>query len=216
VPFSTELTAALSGATMGQLQYWRSDRGDRGPVLVPEYRDGRTWLYSFRDVVALRTVVYLREDKSLQKIRRALETLDDVGEGAHLSEYVLVSTDDGSIVWADASSDSYVDLVNKPGQLREPVVMETVFGRFRDKDGGLVRPLCEPFPHIRISPEVRGGYPVIKDTRVPYVNVATLVRDGVAPRAIRGIYPAVSAAAARDAAAFAAYVDERTQPRRAA
>jgi uncharacterized protein (DUF433 family) len=167
VPFTTELTAALSGATMRQLQYWRSDRGDRGPVLVPEYRDGRTWLYSFPDVVALRTAVY-------------------------------------------------VDLVTKPGQHREPVVMDTVFGPFRDKDGGLVRPLYEPFPHIRISPDVRGGYPVIKDTRVPYDNVATLVRDGVAPRAIRGIYPAVSAAAARDAAAFADYVDERTQPRRAA
>jgi uncharacterized protein (DUF433 family) len=158
---------------MGQLQYWRSDRGGRGPVLVPEHRDGRTWLYSYRDVVAIRTVVYLREDKSLQKIRRALETLDDVGERAPLSE-------------------------------------------FRDKDGGLVRPLHEPFPHIRVSPDVRGGYPVIKDTRVPYDNVATIVRDGVAPRSIRGIYPAVTAAAARDAAAFADYVDERTQPRRAA
>ena len=158
---------------MGQLQYWRSDRGDRGPVLVPEHRDGRTWLYSFRDVVALRTVVYLRQYKSLQKIRRALETLGDVAERAPLSE-------------------------------------------FRDRDGRLVRPLYEPFPHIRVSPAVRGGYPVIKDTRVPYDNVATLVRDGVAPRSVRGIYPAVSAAAARDAAAFADYVDERTQRRSAA
>lgn len=216
MPFSTELTAALSGATIGQLQYWRSSARNRSAVLVPEHREGRIWLYSFRDVVALRTVVYLREDKSLQRIRRALETLENIGDREHLSEYVLVPTEDDSILWVDASRQSYVDLVQRPGQERAPVVMDEVFGPFRDKDGALVRPLYEPLPHIRVSPEVRGGYPVIKGTRVPYDNVATLVRDGIRPRDVRNFYPSVNAAGARDAKAFADYVDERVHRRPAA
>jgi UDP-glucose 4-epimerase len=57
--------------------------------------------------------------------------------------------------------------------------MDQVFGPFKDNNGALVRPLFEPFPHVTVSPAVRGGYPVVKGTRVPYDNVATLIRDGV-------------------------------------
>lgn len=183
---------------------------------MPEHRDGRRWLYSFRDLLALRTVVFLREERSLQKIRQAIQTLDDIGDKEHLSAYVLVPTDDGSIGWIDRDQSSFVDLVKKPGSLREPVVMEQVFGPFRDKDGLLVRPLYEPFPMIRVSPDVRGGYPVIKGTRVPYNAVSGLVQDGVPPRKVRQFYPSVSASGARDAEKFADYVEARTSSRTAA
>ncbi len=53
--------------------------GDRTPgerLLVPELRQaGRPLLYSFRDVIALRTFVYLRGEHSLQKVRKAVSTL---------------------------------------------------------------------------------------------------------------------------------------------
>lgn len=66
--FPGDLTAALTGATMSQLASWRQGRP---PILAPEYGNKPSALYSFRDVVALRTVVKLRSDVSLQKIRKA-------------------------------------------------------------------------------------------------------------------------------------------------
>ena len=44
-------------------------------------------------------------------------------------------------------------------------------------------------------------------TRVAFDSVASLVRDGVGPTEIKGFYPSVSAAGARDATDFADEVD---------
>jgi hypothetical protein len=82
----TKLAAALSGATIRQLAYWRKPGPDGQPVLAPEYSAIRPIDYSFRDVIALRTCVRLRQEASLQKIRHALDTLRvDLGERDHLS-----------------------------------------------------------------------------------------------------------------------------------
>ena len=67
------LAAALSGATVNQLRHWRSPR--TGPLLVPEIATGPGVVYSFQDVLALRTFVRLRENASLQKIRAAIGNL---------------------------------------------------------------------------------------------------------------------------------------------
>jgi hypothetical protein len=92
VSYSPKLAAALSGATLRQLAHWRNAKSGRGAVLVPELSAARPILYSFRDVVALRACVKLRNEASLQRIRRALETLrDDLHEREHLSTYQLVA-----------------------------------------------------------------------------------------------------------------------------
>ncbi|MFI5567699.1 MerR family transcriptional regulator [Streptomyces sp. NPDC051740] len=87
--YSTRMAAALSGATVGQLRTWRQDRGN-GPILCPELA-ARPALYSFRDVLALRAFAHLRQDVSLQMIRKALANLKKIGEAEHLSSYSLVA-----------------------------------------------------------------------------------------------------------------------------
>ncbi|MGH2393840.1 MAG: DUF433 domain-containing protein, partial [Candidatus Limnocylindria bacterium] len=77
--FSPAMTAALSGATVRQLGYWRK-AGRRGTLLVPEISVEPLVLYSFRDVVALRSFVYLRRSHSLQAIRKAVNSLRQLGE----------------------------------------------------------------------------------------------------------------------------------------
>lgn len=96
VSYPPYLAAALSGATVRQLSHWRRDTAS-GAVLIPEVSRQRPILYSFRDVVALRTCVYLRKDSSLQRVRQALGNLRSLGELGHLSQYTLVS-DNGLIV----------------------------------------------------------------------------------------------------------------------
>lgn len=63
-------------------------------------------------------------------------------------------------------------------------------------------------PYVTSDPGVMGGIPCIKGTRVPAYLVAGLVLDGVPPRRLKAFYgPRVTAAAARDAAAWFAETD---------
>ena len=201
--YAPYMAAALSGATLRQLSHWRRSSGSSGAVLKPEVSVSRPVLYSFRDVVALRTCVFLRKDASLQKIRRAIANLRDLGEVDHLSRYKLVSDHD-SIVLVD--DDSAVDLVKKPGQ-QVIAEMSEVLRPFINKSNVEVPALLTPRDHITISPDVRAGHPVIAGTRVPYEKVAELLRDGVPSEAIHDYYPAVDQQAATDAFDFAEYVD---------
>lgn len=215
--YPTHIAATLSGATQRQLAYWRRSL-DNEPLLAPELGkvSGRL-LYSFRDVVALRTFVYLREQLPLQRVRRAvnkLRQLDDVDTldartglpTRHLSQYELYTAGE-SIVWRNERGE-FIDLVEAPGSLRLQAVMEEVFGPFRNMQGAEVVALFEPLPNVQIDPDVQGGYPVIRGTRIEFDLVASLVADGVEPEAIASIYPSVTADAARDAAQFGALVEQ--------
>lgn len=206
------LAAALSGATMRQLSHWRRETAS-GAVLIPEVSRKRPILYSFRDVVALRTCVYLRKDSSLQRVRQALGNLRNLGELGHLSQYTLVS-DHGSIVLV--KNDEAIDLVKNPGQC-VMAEMSDVLGPIVNRNDVPIPPLLRPNDHVEVHPEIRFGHPVVIGTRVPYENVAELVADGVPLNSVKDYYPSVDAAAAADAWKFGKYVDswrpkERRQP----
>jgi uncharacterized protein (DUF433 family)/DNA-binding transcriptional MerR regulator len=204
--YNTVVTAALSGASVRQLAYWRSARSSE-PLLAPAtYRPGARVTYSFQDVVALRTFVYLRaRDVPLQRVRRAVSTLRDLGQTEHLASYTLLAME-RDVVWR-ISADTAVDLTRMPGQhvIAQMVDILSGFRGLHDRD---VVPLLAPKPGVRVDPEVRGGYPVIDGTRVPYDLVAALLDDGVAADDVASFYPFVTAEAARGAVAFARYVDE--------
>lgn len=200
--YEPRLTAALSGVTMAQLAYWRRPRGNTSALFLPEISSGNRVLYSFRDVVALRTVAFLREDSSLQKIRRALGTLKSIGESDHLSAYRLVAT--GETI-ALVGEDETVDLVARPGQ-QIIAEMVNVLGPFSNRRGDAVPDFAHPRRNLEVDAGTLSGFPVIRGTRVPYDLVAELVEDGVSPEQVGTYYPAVSANAARDAHDYAKYV----------
>ncbi|MFE5656197.1 DUF433 domain-containing protein [Streptomyces sp. NPDC056517] len=203
--YEPKMAAALSGATLRQLAHWRNARAQRGAILVPEVSETRPILYSFRDVVALRTCVKLRQETSLQKIRYALSTLrEDLGERNHLSSYVLVG--EGARIFL-AESDHAVDLI-KGGNTVIHELVDVLAPFYRN--GRHIPDLLKPRDHVAVDSSVRGGEPVIDGTRIPAAEVAALVRDGIPPDRISDFYPGVSAAAARDANDFSDYVDSYT------
>jgi uncharacterized protein (DUF433 family)/DNA-binding transcriptional MerR regulator len=212
VAYPVKMAAALSGATVSQLRYWRSPR--TGPLLTPEIATAPKVLYSFKDVLALRTFVRLRENASLQKIRAAIENLRDLGEVDHLATYYLASDKRGSIQLVTEAE--VVNLVDKPGQLQVVAVIGEVIESFAVRAGVLVPHLLHPRPHLDVDPETQGGTPVIAETRVPYDAVAGLMRDGVPADRIADYYPSVTAEAAEDALDFARYVDSYDPASRAA
>jgi len=203
VAYPTKMAAALSGATISQLRHWRSAR--TGPLLAPEIATAPRAVYSFQDVLALRTFVRLRESTSLQKIRAAIGNLRNIGEVSHLPSYRLVADRGGNVQVLTATE--AVDLGMNPGQLQLVVVIGEVIEPFAARAGVLVPHLLRPRPSLAVDPETQGGTPVIAGTRVPYDAVAGLMRDGVSAGQIRDYYPSVTAAAAADALDFARYVD---------
>ncbi|WP_168220733.1 DUF433 domain-containing protein [Streptomyces sp. RFCAC02] len=209
--YSTRMAAALSGATVGQLRTWRRDRG-HGPILCPEL-SARPVLYSFRDVLALRAFARLRQNVSLQMIRKALAHLKKSGEVEHLSSYSLVA--DGDSIVLVGRDDHATDLVRRPGQ-RVVATMADILQPFAPRAGVVVPHLLMPSPHVSVDPGTQGGQPVIVGTRVPFDAVAELIEGGVPPEKISDYYPGVTADAARDAAAFALYVDSYDTGPRAA
>jgi DNA-binding transcriptional MerR regulator len=122
VAYPTKMAAALSGATVSQLRYWRAGR--TGPLLVPEVRAAPWALYSFRDVLALRTFVQLRAHASLQKIRAAVDSLRGIGEVGHLASYRLVCDRAGNIQLV--TDDEVVSLGRNRGQLQLVAVIGDV------------------------------------------------------------------------------------------
>jgi uncharacterized protein (DUF433 family) len=155
--------------------------------------------------------VYLRESTSLQKIRRAVEELDNLSDPKHLSSYRLVATGN-SIIWIEPKSthvepQQYIDVLRQPGQRVISAVMKQVLGSFITEDRKVL-PFPRPLPRIHSDPDILGGFPVVKGTRVPYDLVASLVRDGVSASEVRSFYPSVNTAGALDADRFALYVDQ--------
>ncbi|HVQ93347.1 MAG TPA: DUF433 domain-containing protein [Mycobacteriales bacterium] len=204
--YSAVLAAALSGGSVRQLAYWRSARSSEGPLLAPKYHEPRARVYySFRDVLALRTFVYLRgQDVPLQRVRKAVRSLRRIGEIEHISAYQLVAVGRG-VAWR-ASDEEAVDLTEQPGQ-HVIAEMLDILGSFQGPRGREVVPLLKPKPGVSIDPGVRGGYPVIEGTRVPYDLVSSLLADGMTAAEVASIYPTVDPDIAHGALDFDLYVD---------
>ena len=155
--YPTHVAAALSGASLRQLQHRRQGR-NREPLLPPEARSGGRVLYSFRDVMALRTFVYLREQLPLQRIKKAVSNLGLLTDGEHLSAYRLYVSG-SSIVWAE-SADGLVDLVEMPGQYKLAAEMRDIVKPFTNLQGAEVVDLLRPRRRLEVDPGVRWGFPV--------------------------------------------------------
>ncbi len=200
--FPEDLTTTLTGVTPYQLRSWR-----RFGLLVPEVSAKKPPLYSFRDLVALRTVAHLRSSTSLQKIRKAFAALPEFDLTDHPSEYSFAVAEDSIVVWTE---DGFMDLVKKPGQYHL-VSLADIYRPFRNRSNDLVADFEHPRPKLSVNARRLGGWPTIDGTRVPFDTVADAM-SGDSPigrEDIRRFYPGVTAAAADDALDFARDVAER-------
>jgi uncharacterized protein (DUF433 family) len=169
-------------------------------------------LYSFRDLVALRTVVFLRAEVPLQRVRKAFANLPVLDFTEHPSHYTF-GYDNKTIGVLDEDG-RFVDLVADPGQARIFTLAE-VFAPFSTSTGHAVVDFRKPRKRLEVHGRRLGGWPTIEGTRVGFDSVAKLVVGGIEPEDVRRFYPTVSAADAKDAADLYDEV-ERARKRRAA
>ena len=197
--FSTKMAAFLSGATVSQLNNWA-----HSSILLPELGT-HPRRYSFRDVVALRALAVLRSNVSLQKIRRALATMEYQNFTEHISEYRFATDGTSVKVWTD---DGFMDLVANPGQF-EFKSLADIYAPFTNFRGRHVPGLLEPAEGIEVRPERLGGSPTVAGTRVPLEMVMELTEgpDGLDADEIGEMYPSVSPQDVRNVISFNAAVE---------
>lgn len=116
--FSALQASRLTGASPSQIRYW-----SRVGLVVPSSRAGSSRRrYRFRDLVALRMVRSLLDaGLSLQRVRKAVEHLDTIGDD--LTDLRLVS--DGSTVFACRDDGEVLDAL-RHGQLALFVSVDAV------------------------------------------------------------------------------------------
>ena len=169
--FPLNLTATLTGASIKQLRRWSASG-----LLKPEAHEHRPMMYSFRDLIALRSIVYLRRETSLQRVRKALANLDVIDLTEHPSSYRFF-TDGRSIAVGDPNEDDVVvDLVKERGQTTD-LTLAAVYDRFETKAGRVVESFLKPKPRLEVNPRRMGGWPTIQGTRITYDTLADLVDD---------------------------------------
>ncbi|MCL0120141.1 DUF433 domain-containing protein [Corynebacterium pygosceleis] len=174
------MTQFLTGATESQLNRWA-----REGILVPEIQQSRPKLYSFRDLVALRMIARLRSTVSLQKIRLALQTLEDYDLTDHLSEYRFATDSKSVKLWTE---NGFMDVVNNPGQW-ELFNLEKIYESFVNFRKRTVPHLLEPSNGIKISPDRLGGRPTIRDLRVPFDTVIGWSEEVTTDEDLKEYYP---------------------------
>lgn len=159
--FSEDQVSALTGLSTRQLRYW--DR--KHEFFSPEYViDGRR-VYSFRDLVGLRTVATLRTRTSLQQLRKIDEELhrDHETPWAKLKFYLLGR----EVLYKDPSS-SNIQSASRPGeQVFEVIDLDEIKGTtiHEIKRQGERSP--DEIGQITKKRNVMRGKPVIAGTRIP-------------------------------------------------
>jgi uncharacterized protein (DUF433 family) len=212
VSYPPPLTATLSGATVGQLSYWRRPTASKGVLFAPEYGSRPRALYSYRDIIALRMFVQLRGDLSLQKVRKVVAWLEERFPDTHLSAHKVKALPGGkTAVWVSPDGE-YIDVIRQPDQAGFQVVIDDLFKAFTTNAGRRVPDLGEPTQGVTIDPEVRGGFPVIEGTRIPYNVIAGLRADGLPADEIAELYPLVTADDIAGAVQLAKLVAANTWP----
>jgi uncharacterized protein (DUF433 family) len=193
--FPDKLASTLTGASVHQLRAWRQNG-----IMVPEVQAKQPALYSYRDLVALRTITFLRAKLPLQRIGKAFQALKELDLTDHPSRYQFGT--DGEGITVDTGDGDILELYGNVGQ-RNLFRFEQIFRPFENLQGETVVDFEHPRKNLDLIPGRLGGWPTIHDTRVPYDTVASLLKGGdYSLEDVQTFFPAVSIEAAQDAISF--------------
>ena len=199
--YPADRAAALSGVPLSTVHYW-----SRNGVLVPGVSAERIKLWSYADLLALRTIYWLRHEKeaddggavpaaSMPAVRRALGMLRELSLD-------LFSDDGQSRVVVDRDGEIIVRSKSglaRPTSAQRVLDVLDVIAPFPTEPGMRGPDLREPRPHLRIVPGKLSGEPHVAETRLETQALAALARRGVSVTDILVLYPFVNRVAIEEA-----------------
>lgn len=198
--FTTETVSRLTNLSVRQLQHW-----DRSGFFSPAFADPNTRrphsrVYSFQDVVGLRTIAKLREaGVSLQELKK-VRTLFAPGQGDEWANRTFYTvgrsvffTHEDAIVAAKPLGQRV-----EPGILKMGPVVADVRAAIRQLH---VRPE-EQIGRITHDRSIMGGAPVVAGTRIPTATIAWFHRNGYTTSQILTEFPRLTEEDVEAAIAF--------------
>lgn len=188
--FSEEHAASLTGLSKGQLRAW-----DRKGFFVPRYaydqrRDPYSRIYSFQDVVGLRTIAVLMKDHhvSLQELRRVAEEFLRRGYG-HWAKFKLYVVK-RQVHFRRPGSKDIEGLWD--GQLAMVTIVDAINGiekRARD----ISKRSEDQIGRIEQHRHVVRNAPVVAGTRIPTAAIRRFHQAGYSVKEIIREYPTLTA-----------------------
>ncbi|MFL6197759.1 MAG: DUF433 domain-containing protein [Thermoanaerobaculia bacterium] len=214
--YSAERAAALAGVPKSTIYYWA-----RKGHLIPSVSQ-RPFLWSYTDLLALRTIYWLRQPKiafdrevpptSMPKVKRALEQLraldlDLFEEGRP----TVAVTSQGEV----AVNINAMALRLSDGQYLDPEIVNIV-GPFEGLEGAKGPDLLWPRPTVQILPRKISGAPHIAGTRLQTQSIYALRDRGFSVEQLVGIYPFASAGSLQDSIDLEQQLERNARLHRAA
>lgn len=201
--YPADRAAALSGVPKSTVHYWA-----RKWILVPSVSAERVKLWSYTDLMGLRTIYWLRQTKrsgdgpevpptTMPAVRRALEALRELDLSLWTEDGgPAVTVDRGGKIYIRASRD---DVQTPAGQRPLDADLLDLIEPFSTREATEGPNLQSPRPHLRIVPGKLSGSPHIVSTRIETVALAALADRGLDSERIHGLYPIVSPSAIAEA-----------------
>lgn len=187
VAFTVEHVSRITGLSPRQLRYW-DDIGFFQPSVADERGRPYGRVYSFRDVVALRTLALLRKDYHvpLQQLRRVGAWLAEHYQSPWASLRFYVA---GREVYFDDPRTGTRVAAERAGQVAIPIEMEQIArdtewaaDRLRERD-------CSQIGAITRHRYVAHNAPVVAGTRIPSEAIWSFHEAGYDAAAIIREYP---------------------------
>lgn len=207
-------TSQLSGIPVPTLYEWRRSR-----VFVGDYPKSSPMAWSYRDLVLLRLLAWLRQGR-MERFRAA-EKIHDVrsrlSEAAHIrwvhatrTEMVLVSGDDSRIV---DNSDSILPFADFSQLMRSFDLHEPIKElRRKNADSVWAPDLVQPSRCTHIVPWVLAGDPCIVRSRIPTAAMFALFDErSLDVESIVELYPGVTAESVEDSIRLEARLRQRKE-----
>lgn len=197
--FSADTVSRLTGISKRQLAYWDPDffppslgRHDVGR--------GKSRVYSFRDLVALRVLNALRNDARvpLPHLREVREKLLHLGEDMWGKTTLYVVNQ--RVAFVNPETDAMEEVVSGQGLLQIPLAKVT--GETRAAVKALFKRNPTTVGQVERKRNVVGNQPVIAGTRIPVSSIKAFAEAGYTPAQIRKEYPSLTDADIQAALAF--------------
>jgi len=197
--YSNARTSQLSGIPGSTLYEW-----SRHNVYVPDFANDRPMAWSYRDLVFLRLLAWLRQGgmerhvASLQIQRLKGEIVNGAGVWNLFADRHSLMVNDERV--SRTSGQSILPFEDLSGLFRTFTILHPIDELKSRRDGVWAPNLIKPSKHTFISASVMAGDPCIAETRIPTSTIHALREErGLNTSQIIELYPGLTADSAEDA-----------------